>query len=121
MQALRVLVLCGFIFVGAWQESASGHVFPVHAEPDVGATLSVAPTRVRIWFDGVLEPAFSTLRVEDASGKQADNRDTRVDPSDATVLEVSLPPLPSGTYRVIWSAVVRDGHRTQGDYTFTIK
>jgi methionine-rich copper-binding protein CopC len=34
---------------------------------------------------------------------------------------VSLPPLPPATYRVIWSVVARDGHRTEGDYAFTIK
>jgi hypothetical protein len=34
---------------------------------------------------------------------------------------VSLPSLSPGTYRVIWSVVARDGHRTEGDYTFTIK
>ncbi|MGH7909814.1 MAG: copper resistance CopC family protein [Thermodesulfobacteriota bacterium] len=121
MQGLRIIALCGFIFVGAWQEVASCHVFPEHADPEVGATVTVAPTRVRIWFDGALEPAFSTLRVENESGEQVDRGDGHGDPSDPTLLEVSLPPLPPGIYRVIWSAVARDGHRTEGDYTFTIK
>jgi methionine-rich copper-binding protein CopC len=39
----------------------------------------------------------------------------------AKLLEASLPPLPPGTYRVVWSVVSKDGHRTQGDYTFAIK
>ncbi|MCI0455059.1 MAG: copper resistance protein CopC [Candidatus Dadabacteria bacterium] len=121
MRAMRIITLCGFIFVGAWQEVASCHVFPEHAEPEVGAIVTSSPTLVRIWFDGALEPAFSTLRVENESGKQVDNRDAHVDPYDARLLEVSTPQLSSGTYRVIWSAVARDGHRTEGDYTFTIK
>jgi methionine-rich copper-binding protein CopC len=37
------------------------------------------------------------------------------------LLEVSLPSLPTGNYHVFWSVVARDGHRTEGDYTFTIK
>ncbi len=45
----------------------------------------------------------------------------RVAPSDAMLLEVSLPPLSPGIYRVIWNVVARDGHRTEGDYTFTIQ
>lgn len=98
-----------------------GHAFPDHADPRVGSTVSAAPATVRIWFDGALEPVFSTIMVHDAKGGMVDNRDGRVDPSDPTLLEVSTPPLPRGTYRVIWSVVARDGHRTAGDYTFTIK
>lgn len=83
--------------------------------------MTVAPTQVRIWFDGTLEPPFSTLHVQNVNGQQVDKGDGRVTPSDSTLLEVSLPPISSGTYRVIWSVVARDGHRTDGDYTFTIK
>jgi methionine-rich copper-binding protein CopC len=37
------------------------------------------------------------------------------------VLEVSLPPLAAGKYRVFWSVVARDGHRTEGHFTFQVK
>ena len=118
---LTVIVLCSPMLLSTWLEVAWGHVFPEHAEPQVGATVTISPTSVRIWFDGALEPVFSTLRVQDASGKRVDKGDGHVDSSDPTLLEVSLPSLPPGTYRVIWSVVARDGHRTEGDYTFTIK
>ena len=68
-----------------------------------------------------LEPAFSILRVQNASGQQVDKGDARVDSADATLLEVSLPPLSPGTYRVLWNVVARDGHRTEGDHTFAIR
>jgi methionine-rich copper-binding protein CopC len=118
---LKRIILSGLMLLFLGADFVWGHAFPDHSEPKVGNTVSASPPIVRIWFDSALEPTFSTLRVQDAGGTQVDNRDARVDPSDATLLEVSLPPLPSGTYRVIWSAVARDGHRTQGDYTFTIK
>lgn len=116
-----VIALCGLTLFSLWPRSAWGHAFPQRAEPRVGATVVVSPTRVRIWFDGALEPAFSTLRVQHASGQPVDKGDARVDPADATLLEASLPPLSPGTYRVIWSVVARDGHRTEGDYTFSIQ
>lgn len=98
-----------------------GHAFPHHADPKVGSTISDAPSQVRIWFDGDLEPAFSKIVVKDASGKQVDKGDCRVDGSDPKLLQVSCPGLGPGTYKVIWDVVARDGHRTNGDYTFTVK
>jgi len=100
---------------------AHGHAFPAHLDPRVGATVSGSPSVVRIWFDGDIEPIFSTISVQDASGKRVDKGNGHVDPPDSTLLEVSVPPLPPGTYRVIWSVVARDGHRTMGDYTFVVK
>jgi methionine-rich copper-binding protein CopC len=102
-------------------EAARAHAFPDHSDPKVGATVTVSPEHVRIWFDSALEPAFSSIMVHSADGKMMDKRDGRVNPSDPTLLEVSVPKLPPGTYRVIWNVVARDTHRTTGDYTFTIK
>jgi methionine-rich copper-binding protein CopC len=83
--------------------------------------VDASPPAVRIWFDGQIEPVFSKLRVEDAKNRQVDKGDSRVDPADATILEVGLPPLPAGRYRVFWSVVARDGHRTEGDFAFRVK
>ena len=83
--------------------------------------MAASPARVRIWFDSDLEPAFSTIMVHSANNEIVDKRDGRVDPSNPTLLQVSLPKLPPGIYRVMWNVVARDGHRTIGDYTFTIK
>ncbi len=102
-------------------DAAQGHAYPDHADPKVGSTISVAPTKVRIWFDSDLEPAFSSIMIHTAGGTMVDQGDGCVDPSDPTLLEVSVPPLPPGSYIVIWSVVARDGHRTSGSYTFTIK
>ena len=115
--AAIVLLLCLFTSPGV----SRGHAFPDHAEPRVGSTVSSPPAVVRIWFSGALEPAFSTIAVLDANGKKVDKGDGRVNASDATLLETSLPPLPSGVYRVVWNVIARDGHRTAGDHTFEIK
>ena len=98
-----------------------GHAFPDHSDPKVGSTVPVSPAQVRIWFDSDLEPAFSTIMVHNANNEMVDKRDGRVEPSDPTLLQVSLPKLPPGTYRVLWNVVARDGHRTVGDFTFTVK
>jgi len=87
----------------------------------VGHTLDAPPPSVRIWFDGEIEPVFSSIRVEDGNKRQVDRGDAHVSPTDRTLLEVSLPPLPSGRYEVVWSVVARDGHRTEGRFPFRIK
>ena len=122
MQWIKTLVaLFCLILLIIWSEVAWGHTFPDHSEPGVGTIINSSPTCVRIWFDSPLEPVFSTIRVQNVMGEQVDKGNGHVSPSDATLLEVGLPPLPPGTYRVIWSVAARDGHRTEGDYTFTIK
>jgi methionine-rich copper-binding protein CopC len=100
---------------------ALAHAFPDHSEPRVGDTVNHCPDWVKIWFDGELEAAFSTIEVHDASGTRRDLGNGTVSPSDPTLLEVKLPKLPAGVYHVLWAVLARDGHRTKGDYTFAIK
>lgn len=100
---------------------AAAHAFPDHSEPRVGHTLDASPPAVRIWFDGAIEPVFSQIRVEDAEHRRVDKGDGRVSPGDPTLLEVAVPPLPSGRYTVFWSVVARDGHRTEGRFPFGVK
>ncbi len=109
------------VFLSILPGASWGHAFPDHSDPKVGSTVSGSPAQVRIWFDGDLEPAFSTLMVHNTDGKMIDKRDGRVSPSDPKLLQVSLPSLPAGTYLVIWNVVARDGHRTNGQFSFTIK
>ena len=104
-----------------WSGRVCAHVFPDHSEPRVGHEVDASPANVRIWFDGDVEPLFSTVRVENGAKQQVDKGDARVDPADATLLEVSLPPLRPGPYQVFWSAVARDGHRTEGSFPFSVK
>jgi methionine-rich copper-binding protein CopC len=117
---MRHALLAAAAFVAA-AAPAWGHAFPDHSDPRVGHTVDAPPPAVRIWFDGAIEPVFSTLRVEDGDKRRVDKNDARVDPADRTLLEVSLPPLSPGRYQVFWSVVARDGHRTEGSFPFRVK
>jgi methionine-rich copper-binding protein CopC len=114
-------VLRGVVLLLATAAPAWAHVFPDHSEPRVGHAQDTSPPAVRVCFDGAIEPVFSTLRVEDAGRRRVDRDDAHVDATDRTLLEVSLPPLPSGRYQVFWSVVARDGHRTEGSFPFRVK
>ena len=115
------IVVCSLALVWGGLQTAWGHAFPQRADPPAGAVVAIAPALVRIWFDAALEPAFSSLRIQTARGQPVDHEDGQVDARDATLLAVRLPPLAPGTYRVLWSVVARDGHRTEGTYTFIVQ
>jgi hypothetical protein len=121
MRNSKFLVALSLLLLPATAPRAFAHAFPDHAQPAVGSTVSPAPTELKIWFTGKLEPAFSKLDVHDASGAAVDQGNAAVDPQDATLLHVSLKPLPAGTYKVHWHAVSVDTHATDGDFTFTVK
>ncbi|SEA17555.1 copper resistance CopC family protein [Paraburkholderia sartisoli] len=115
-RAGAALLIAGFVFASA----AFAHVFPQHQEPGAGATVA-SPATVKITFDGPLEPAFSSLTITDAAGKQMNTAKATVDAHQPAIITVALPALAAGHYTVHWVAVASDGHRTHGDYTFDVK
>ena len=113
------LGLCVAAF--AVPRAAWSHAFPDHQSPGAGVVLKSPPEAVKIWFDGDLEPIFSTITVRDASGHVIAKGAVTAGQSDPTLLQTPLPKLGPGTYRVQWSVVARDGHRTEGHYTFIVQ
>jgi copper resistance protein C len=112
--------LAAILFL-AIQSQAWAHAFLDHSDPKVGSTVASSPAAVKIWFTQNLEPAFSTIEVQDAQGNEVDKKDVRLDDKDKTLLIVSLPPLPDGTYTVAWHVTSVDTHRTQGHFEFAVK
>ncbi|MBI3804898.1 MAG: copper resistance protein CopC [Nitrospirae bacterium] len=109
------------LFLLFWGSSVWAHAFPMRSEPRVGSEVKQSPAQVKIWFDGDIEPAFSSLKVTGPDGKEVDAKDAKVDEKEHNVLIVSVPPLSPGKYRVNWEVVAIDTHRTEGDFTFTVK
>jgi copper resistance protein C len=99
---------------------AVAHAFLDHTAPIVGSTVRAPPAQVRLWFTQELEPAFSTVRVVDRSNQRVDRGDAKVDPADARILQVSVPTLAPGRYRVVWRVLSVDTHVTEGDFTFDV-
>jgi len=111
--ALAVLLLGGT--VGAW-----AHAFLDRADPRVGSSVRTPPAQVRLWFTESLEPAFSSVQVVNEAGQRVDKEDSQVDPANLSLLRISVPPLPPGTYKVIWRVLSVDSHVTEGDFTFKV-
>ncbi|KQV36962.1 hypothetical protein ASC93_21805 [Massilia sp. Root335] len=101
--------------------SAFAHAKLQSSDPKAGSTLGGAPKQVRLKFNEAVEPAFSKIMLLGTGDKEIPISGATVDKVDPTVMTAPLPPLPAGEYRVRWSTMTHDGHKTKGDVPFTIK
>jgi methionine-rich copper-binding protein CopC len=109
-----------FLIVLTGAARLEAHAFLKDAEPDVGSTVQTSRNEVRIQFTENIEPGFSSIQVFDASGKEVDKRDVHLDRSNHALLQVSLPRLRAGIYKVVWRVVSVDTHVTNGSFTFRV-
>ena len=114
LRALLIGVIAGLAV------TAGAHGLLDRADPRPGSRVRTSPTHVSVWFTERLEPAYSRVRVLNAQGERADADDSRVDAADARQLRVSVPPLVTGTYKVLWRVLSVDGHLTEGEFTFRV-
>jgi len=105
------------LIISAATAQVEAHAFLRDAQPSAGSTVQTSPSEVAIRFTENVEPAFSSIQVFDASGKEVDKRDVHLDHS---LLHVSLPRLAAGIYKVVWRVVSVDTHVTNGNFTFRV-
>jgi methionine-rich copper-binding protein CopC len=122
MSAQRTLtaVAVGAIMSLSAASVALAHPRVLQATPTAGGTVAAAPNELTIRFSEKLEPAFSSVVVRDAEGKQVDKGDGALDKKDHQLMRASLPSLTPGVYKVEWRAVGTDTHKVNGDFTFTV-
>jgi copper resistance protein C len=112
-------LLCAGVVVGTGV--ALGHSGLQRSEPPVESTLKRPPTEVKLYFSERLEPAYSTVHVENSKGARVDRDDSHVDRSNPLLMRVTLTPLEPGTYTVVWRVLSVDSHITQGRFKFRIE
>ena len=100
--------------------SVSAHAVLDRTDPRAGVSVKTAPSQVKLWFTGALEPAYSRVQVVDAAGKRMDLGDGGVAAANPALLRVSVPPLAPGTYRVVWHVLSVDSHVTEGQFSFDV-
>jgi methionine-rich copper-binding protein CopC len=98
---------------------ALAHAFLKNSTPSVGSTVAQAPPQVVIVFTEGVEPLFSTIAVQNASGGDVTDGKPHL-AGDAMHLAVPLKPLQAGSYTVVWHATSVDTHKTEGKFTFTV-
>jgi copper resistance protein C len=105
----------------ALTSGAYAHAELVAAQPPVNGTVASAPTELDLKFSEELDLKFTGVKVTGPDKKEVKTDNAMLMESDKTFM-VSLPAgLPAGTYKVEWHALSQDGHKTKGDYKFTVK
>jgi copper resistance protein C len=117
----RPLVLAALTALALCPTAALAHAVLVKSAPAQRATLVEPPSRVELWFNERLEPAYSKASVTNEAGTQVDLRDVAVSADDPRRLAVSLPPLIPGRYTVSFRVLSVDGHVVESSLTFTVK
>ena len=118
MQRLLAML---FSAVLALPGHAAAHALLERSQPAADAHLNSAPDAVRLWFSRAIEPAFSTVQVRDRDGNPVSQERGNVSDQDPKLLQLVLPPLSAGTYKVIWRIVALDGHEGEGEFSFTLQ
>jgi methionine-rich copper-binding protein CopC len=104
----------------AWVPLGVAHALLVRTIPDAGSAVHESPAKLKLWFSGPLEHAFSTVEILDGTGKRVDTGDPQVEGTERNLLQVSVPQLPAGKYRVMWRVLSVDRHVSKGDFSFDI-
>jgi methionine-rich copper-binding protein CopC len=111
LTAVLALLLAQVDFAFAHARLKSASVAP-------GATVTSAPTSLSLTFTEETSPTQTKLQVFDASNKQVDKGDLKVNGDTATI---SLNPLSDGKYTVKFRTLTEDdGGIIDGDYSFTV-
>ena len=99
---------------------AEAHAHLVKATPAANDKVA-APTTLQLQFSEKLEPKFSAVELMTASGATI-AATSAVSAKDAKAIDVAVKaPLAPGAYMVMWHVVAADGHKSKGDYNFTVK
>ena len=100
---------------------ASAHASLKNSNPEAGSTLAAAPTEIALTFNEKVEAAFSSITLADGEGKAVAAGKTKADAANPAILRLKIPALSAGAYTVTWAAAGHDGHRSKGNFNFTVK
>jgi copper transport protein len=121
--AAALAIVAGLLANAIWFSVpvVSAHANLVRSEPAANSVLDQPPERVVIWFTEPIEAGFSEIQVLNSQGERVDKGDSAVDNNNPTVMSVTLPALPNGTYTIAWRNLSSvDGHTVRGAFVFSV-
>ena len=100
---------------------AIAHTRLVSSTPAADASLTAAPRAITLTFNERLVPAFSKVELTmPAHNNMTVPVTTTISEDGKRILSTPRNRLTAGSYKVVWTAAGRDGHKMQGEVAFTI-
>jgi len=117
---VALLLIALVLLVSVRSGSAGAHANLERSEPEANAVLAQSPFEIKLYFSEEPDLGSSRIEVLDTAGNRFDNDDLHAHDTP-TVLSVTVPALPDGTYTVAWRNVSTvDGHPRAGTFAFSV-
>jgi len=117
-------VFLGVLVTAALSMSSAvfAHAHLKSAFPAINGVTDKAPSDLVLKFNEALNINFTGIKLLNAEHHSLKTGTALLSDSDDKAMVVPLPnALTKGKYTVEWHALSKDGHKTKGKYTFTIK
>ncbi|WON78027.1 copper homeostasis periplasmic binding protein CopC [Serratia sp. UGAL515B_01] len=112
-------VLLASLFV---TQQALAHAYLKDAVPADKSEVATSPKQLTLKFTGDVEASFSGIELKDAKGDVIPTGKATLDSTDKSSLIVPLDKeLDAGQYNVDWRVLSVDGHKSEGQYSFSVK
>lgn len=98
---------------------AFAHAHLASSTPADQATVA-SPDELDLTFTEPLESAFSGVTLIGPDGQEIELGDVALQGEDKTLAVPVSAPLEPGAYEVKWHVLSSDGHKTSGDYHFSV-
>ncbi|OMQ24397.1 MULTISPECIES: CopC domain-containing protein YobA [Serratia] len=117
----RLLSTLFVLFVGLSSQQALAHAHLKMQTPAADTTTHSAPKMLTLNFSEGIEPNFSGVKVTGPDHSVVKTGKLTLDPNNSTQINVPIETeLTAGKYSVSWHVVSVDGHKTKGQYSFTV-
>lgn len=118
----RKLSAVAVLFLGMSFQQAFAHAHLKDQLPAEGAAVEQTPESITLNFSEGIEVNFAKVKVTGPNGNVVKTGKPELDPNNDTKVIVPIESkLAAGKYDVNWSVVSVDGHKTKGEYSFTVK
>lgn len=118
----RIASLALFIAALGTSSAAFAHAHLKNHYPASNAEVTTAPQVITLDFSEGIEPNFSGLKITGPEKNAVKTGKAQRNAQDEKQLIVPVEEtLTPGAYQVEWHVVSVDGHKTKGDYQFTVK
>ena len=99
---------------------ASAHASLIDSFPASGAVIPGPPAMIHLTFSERVQARSCRIKLVNAAGKNFDADRAAADKGNPNLLVASVPVLKPGVYNATWTAVGHDGHRVNGNFSFTV-